>query len=189
MGGGAREVRAPPHTSHTSLVSKISRSAPPLANFGTSAPVALPSGLPNAAWMSAALSKVRMATRWIPDGPAGEPTGPLLMAYFFRPGSFLESGMWSRHNTCRRPQHPWAFYTARRFQPFSSSHLSLCSSTGVWPRDEGIVRGTRRDGKSHSPWHLSVFYLTKAPALRRRRDSRAGRPRPARPRRWHRRRA
>lgn len=25
----------------------------------------------------------------------------------------------SRHSICRRPQHPWAFYTARRFQPFS----------------------------------------------------------------------
>src|SRR3954452_23637634 len=47
----------------SSLVSKIKRSAPPLANFGTSAPVALPSGLANAAWMSAVLSKVRMATR------------------------------------------------------------------------------------------------------------------------------
>jgi len=43
--------------------------------------------------MAATLSKVRMATRWIPEGPAGEATGPLLTAYFFRPGSFLASGM------------------------------------------------------------------------------------------------
>lgn len=33
---------------HTSLVSKIKRSAPPLANFGTSPAAALPASLPNA---------------------------------------------------------------------------------------------------------------------------------------------
>lgn len=48
---------------HTSLVSKIKRSAPPLANFGTSPAAALPASLPNAFWMSPTLSKLRMATR------------------------------------------------------------------------------------------------------------------------------
>jgi hypothetical protein len=48
---------------YTSLVSWISISTPPLANFGTSAAVAFPSELLKAAWMSARLSKLSVAMR------------------------------------------------------------------------------------------------------------------------------
>jgi len=51
------------HWGHTSCVSKNIMSTPPLANFGKSAAVALPSGLPKAAWTAAILSKVRIAIR------------------------------------------------------------------------------------------------------------------------------
>src|SRR5260370_33440454 len=47
----------------TSLASKNMISAPPLANLGTSAAVALPSALPKAFWTAAMLSKVSVAIR------------------------------------------------------------------------------------------------------------------------------
>ena len=56
--------------SHLLCVEDI-MSAPPVANFGTSAAVALPSGLANAAWIAATLSNVSVAIRWNGEGPPG----------------------------------------------------------------------------------------------------------------------
>jgi hypothetical protein len=66
----------------TSLLSNMIMSAPPVANFATSAPAALPSGLPKPALTAARSSKCSVAIRWKPDGPAGVARGPLLISYF-----------------------------------------------------------------------------------------------------------
>jgi hypothetical protein len=65
-------------------LSNINMSAPPVANFCTSAAAASPSAAPKALWIAAMLSKLSVATRCMPLGPAGEATAPRLENAFVR---------------------------------------------------------------------------------------------------------
>ena len=120
-----------------------------------------------------------------PAAPAA-PQGPRLTAW---PTYGLDPAR-TRYLPTKEVKPPFKVawrYDARHLMEYSPVVVDE-TLYGIDNNGEAFALNTR-NGKPHSTCHLLALSLTKAPVLRRRRGSRAGRPRPARPRRWRRRRA